>query len=189
MAIGNECIANLLPAKVPGLLNMWFCGSEANFRELFDKALAASPCILFSDEMESIAHARRGGGAGGSYDTSGRVIIQFCPKLSSALTLFIIDTTNQCDIIPFPGHSSRVSISKSIFARAVKTMISRWYNLPMWQKASPVLVTEICQRAAKNAMRDRIAAGIERQRQVEVWRAYTGRSRCHSGLNHHHVTK
>lgn len=37
---------------------MWFGESEANVRELFDKARAAAPCILFFDEMDSIAKVR-----------------------------------------------------------------------------------------------------------------------------------
>jgi transitional endoplasmic reticulum ATPase len=65
-AIANECGANFISVKGPELLNMYFGGSEANFRELFDKARAASPCILFFDEMDSIAHARGSGGAGSS---------------------------------------------------------------------------------------------------------------------------
>jgi SpoVK/Ycf46/Vps4 family AAA+-type ATPase len=40
--------------------------SEANVRELFDKARAASPCILMFDEMDSIAKTRASGSAGGS---------------------------------------------------------------------------------------------------------------------------
>lgn len=34
---------------------MWFGESESNVRELFEKARAAAPCILFFDEMDSIA--------------------------------------------------------------------------------------------------------------------------------------
>jgi transitional endoplasmic reticulum ATPase len=45
---------------------MWFGESEANVRDLFDKARAAAPCILFFDEMDSIAKARGSGGGGGS---------------------------------------------------------------------------------------------------------------------------
>lgn len=37
---------------------MWFGESEANVRELFDKARAAAPCILFFDELDSIAKVR-----------------------------------------------------------------------------------------------------------------------------------
>ena len=37
---------------------MWFGESESNVRELFEKARAAAPCILFFDEMDSIAKVR-----------------------------------------------------------------------------------------------------------------------------------
>lgn len=56
---------------------MWFGESEANVRDVFDKARAAAPCVLFFDELDSIAKARGGGGgdAGGAAD---RVINQVC---------------------------------------------------------------------------------------------------------------
>ena len=50
-AIANECGANFISIKGPELLTQWFGESEANVRELFDKARAASPCILMFDEM------------------------------------------------------------------------------------------------------------------------------------------
>ncbi|KAL7521812.1 hypothetical protein ACHAWF_000295 [Thalassiosira exigua] len=50
--------------KGPELVNAWFGGSEANVCDLFNKTRAASLCILFFDEMESIAHARGGRGEG-----------------------------------------------------------------------------------------------------------------------------
>jgi transitional endoplasmic reticulum ATPase len=64
-AIANECGANFISIKGPELLTQWFGESEANVRELFDKARAASPCILMFDEMDSIAKTR--GGGGGKY--------------------------------------------------------------------------------------------------------------------------
>ena len=33
---------------------MWFGESEANVRDVFDKARAAAPCVLFFDELDSI---------------------------------------------------------------------------------------------------------------------------------------
>lgn len=60
-AIANECGANFVSIKGPELLTQWFGESEANVRELFDKARAASPCILMFDEMDSIAKTRGGG--------------------------------------------------------------------------------------------------------------------------------
>lgn len=54
------------------MLSMWFGESEANIREIFDKARGAAPCVLFFDELDSIATAR--GGNNGDSGASDRVI-------------------------------------------------------------------------------------------------------------------
>ncbi|RZB46839.1 Cell division cycle protein 48-like [Glycine soja] len=54
-AIANECQANFISVKGPELLTMWFGESEANVREIFDKAKQSAPCVLFFDELDSIA--------------------------------------------------------------------------------------------------------------------------------------
>ncbi len=74
-AIANECQANFISIKGPELLTMWFGESEANVRDIFDKARSAAPCVLFFDELDSIAKSRGGsvGDAGGAAD---RVINQ-----------------------------------------------------------------------------------------------------------------
>jgi len=59
-AIANECQANLFSTKGPELLTMWFGESEANVRDVFDKARSAAPCFLFFDELDSIAKSRVG---------------------------------------------------------------------------------------------------------------------------------
>lgn len=47
---------------------MWFGESEANVRDVFDKARAAAPCVLFFDELDSIAKSRGGNvGDGGKW--------------------------------------------------------------------------------------------------------------------------
>ena len=187
-AIANECGANFLSVKGPELLNMWFGGSEANVRNLFDKARAASPCILFFDEMDSIARSRGGGGGGGSSETSDRVINQILSEIDgmgSGKTLFIIGATNRPDIldpgimrpgrldqliyIPLPDKESRVSIFK---ANLRKSPVSDDVNISqpadVTEGFSGADITEICQRAAKNAIRESIGAGIERQNRVEA---------------------
>ena len=40
------------------MLTMWFGESEANVRDVFDKARSAAPCVMFFDELDSIAKAR-----------------------------------------------------------------------------------------------------------------------------------
>jgi transitional endoplasmic reticulum ATPase len=57
-AIANECGANFISVKGPELLTMWFGESEANVRDLFDKARAAAPCIVFLDEVRRIPFLR-----------------------------------------------------------------------------------------------------------------------------------
>lgn len=58
----------LPPPQGPELLTMWFGESEANVRDVFDKARAAAPCVLFFDELDSIAKARGGSvGDGGGW--------------------------------------------------------------------------------------------------------------------------
>ena len=64
-AIANECQANFISIKGPELLTMWFGESEANVRDVFDKARQAAPCVLFFDELDSIAKSRGGSGGDG----------------------------------------------------------------------------------------------------------------------------
>ncbi|CAK8988509.1 Cell division cycle protein 48 homolog (Valosin-containing protein homolog) (VCP), partial [Durusdinium trenchii] len=69
-AVASECSANFVSIKGPELLTMWFGESEANVREVFDKARAAAPCVLFFDELDSVGVARGSsqGDAGGAGD-------------------------------------------------------------------------------------------------------------------------
>ena len=69
-AVANECSSNFISVKGPELLTMWFGESEANVREIFDKARAAAPCVLFFDELDSVGQARGSsmGDAGGAGD-------------------------------------------------------------------------------------------------------------------------
>ena len=165
---------------------MWFGESEANVRELFDKARAAAPCILFFDEMDSIAKAR-GSGAGGS-EAGDRVINQILTEIDGVgarKSVFVIGATNRPDIldnavtrpgrldqliyIPLPDYESRVSIFK---ANLRKSPIAPDVNVEAMaeklQGFSGADITEICQRAAKNAIRESIAAQIERAQKIEA---------------------
>ena len=185
-AIAKECGANFISVKGPELLNAWFGGSEANVRNLFDKARAASPCILFFDEMDSIARAR-GSGGGGASETSDRVINQILSEIDgmgSGKTLFIIGATNRPDIldpgimrpgrldqliyIPLPDRESRISIFKANLRKSPIADDLKLEKLAdVTEGFSGADITEICQRAAKNAIRDSITAQIERQKRVE----------------------
>lgn len=180
-AIANECGLNFISIKGPELLTMWFGQSEANVRDLFDKARAAAPCILFFDEIDSIAKARGGGRDGGS-DASDRVINQILTEIDGVgakKSVFVIGATNRPDIldsavtrpgrldqliyIPLPDFKSRVSVFKSNLRRSpVAPDVDISSMATACEGMSGADITEVCQRAARNAVRDSVDAELNR---------------------------
>lgn len=57
-AIASECNASFLSVGISEVLNMWMGQSERNLADLFEKARAQRPCVLFFDELDALAFAR-----------------------------------------------------------------------------------------------------------------------------------
>lgn len=96
-AVANECAANFISIKGPELLSMWFGESESNIRDIFDKARAAAPCVVFLDELDSIAKSR-GGSVGDAGGASDRVVNQLLTELDgmgAKKNVFVIGATNR----------------------------------------------------------------------------------------------
>lgn len=189
-AIANECGANFISIKGPELLTMWFGESEANVRDLFEKARASAPCILFFDELDSIAKAR-GSGFGGGSDAGDRVINQILTEIDGIGTkksVFVIGATNRPDIldsaitrpgrldqliyIPLPDRPSRVSIFKSNLRKSplapdvdIDDMAERCEGF------SGADITEVCQRAARNAIRELVTKLNEQKSKLQQWKS------------------
>lgn len=127
-AVATESEANFIAVKGPEFLNKWVGESEKAVRETFRKARQASPCVIFMDEIDSIAPER---GTGGDNNVTERVISQLLTEmdgLESLNDVVIIAATNRPDImdqallrpgrfdksifIGPPDHDSRVSIFK-----------------------------------------------------------------------------
>jgi len=180
-AIANECGANFLSVKGPELLTQWFGESEANVRELFDKARAAAPCILMFDEMDSIAKARGSGGPGSS-EAGDRVINQILTEIDGVgarKNVFCIGATNRPDVldpavirpgrldqliyIPLPDYESRVAIFRAALRKApLDPSIDLTVLARSTHGFSGADITEICQTASKLAIREAILAEEER---------------------------
>ena len=99
-AIATECSANFISIKGPELLTKWFGESEANIRNLFNKARGASPCILFFDEIDSIARMR--GSSLGGHGAGDRVMNQLLTEMDGInpnKQIFIIAASNRPDIV------------------------------------------------------------------------------------------
>lgn len=100
-AVANECSANFISIKGPELLTMWFGESEANVREIFDKARSAAPCVLFFDELDSIGISR-GHGAGDAGGAGDRVMNQLLTEMDgigAKKNIFFIGATNRPEIL------------------------------------------------------------------------------------------
>ena len=99
-AAANESEANFISVKGPELLNKFVGESEKAVREVFRKARQASPCIIFFDEIDSVAPVR-GSGSSDSNVTE-RVISQFLTEmdgLEELRNVVIIAATNRPDIV------------------------------------------------------------------------------------------
>jgi ribosome biogenesis ATPase len=61
-AAAADCGANFISIKGPELLNKYVGESERAIRQLFSRARAAKPCVVFFDELDALAPRRGGGG-------------------------------------------------------------------------------------------------------------------------------
>ena len=182
-AVANECSSNFISIKGPELLTMWFGESEANVRDVFDKARAAAPCVLFFDELDSVGIARGGGGGGDAGGASDRVLNQLLTEMDGVgakKNLFFIGATNRPDIldealirpgrldqliyIPLPDKPSRVNIIKAVLRKSpVAPNVSMDFLAELTDGFTGADLTELCQRATKAAIRESIEADEQRK--------------------------
>ncbi|QRV98170.1 AAA family ATPase [Ceratobasidium sp. AG-Ba] len=97
-AVAKECGLNFISVKGPELLNKYIGQSEQSVRDIFDRASAAKPCVLFLDEFDSIAPKR-------GHDSTGvtdRVVNQMLTQMDGAEGLdgvYVLAATSRPDLI------------------------------------------------------------------------------------------
>jgi len=125
-AVATESEANFVSVRGPELLSKWVGESERGIREIFRRARQASPCVIFFDEIDSIAPIR---GAGGETAVTERVVSQLLTELDGMENMrgvVVLAATNRADMIdsallrpgrfdkiiqiPLPDKESRKSI-------------------------------------------------------------------------------
>ncbi len=128
-AVATETETNFISIKGPEVLSKWVGESEKAVREMFRKARTAAPCIIFIDEIDSIA-PHRGGGDDGSRAVE-RVVDSLLTEmdgLQGLKNVLVIGATNRPDIldpalmragrfdrvieIPHPDEPTRLEIFK-----------------------------------------------------------------------------
>ena len=130
-AVANGSGANFISIKGPELLNKFVGESERAVRQVFARARASAPCVIFFDELDALC-PKRGGGGESSNGVSERVVNQLLTEmdgLESRRNVFVIAATNRPDIIdpamlrpgrldkllyvPLPSPKDRVSILRT----------------------------------------------------------------------------
>ena len=125
-AVATESEANFVSVRGPELLSKWVGESERGIREIFRRARQAAPCVIFFDEIDSIAPIR---GAGGETAVTERVVSQLLTELDGMENMHgvvVLAATNRADMIdtallrpgrfdkiiqiPLPDKESRRSI-------------------------------------------------------------------------------
>lgn len=103
-AIATEFSLNFFSIKGPELLNMYIGESEANVRRVFQRARDARPCVVFFDELDSVAPKR--GNQGDSGGVMDRIVSQLLAELDGMSEgaggsggVFVIGATNRPDLL------------------------------------------------------------------------------------------
>lgn len=104
-AIATNFSLNFFSVKGPELLNMYIGESEANVRRVFQKARDAKPCVIFFDELDSVAPKR--GNQGDSGGVMDRIVSQLLAELDGMSGggenggdgVFVVGATNRPDLL------------------------------------------------------------------------------------------
>lgn len=147
-AVAKECGLHFISVKGPELLNKYIGASEKSVRDLFERAQAAKPCVLFFDEFDSIAPKR-------GHDSTGvtdRVVNQLLTQMDGAEGLdgvYVLAATSRPDLIDaallrpgrldksllcdMPSLEDRADILKAI---ARKIALADDVNLDAWAQST-----------------------------------------------------
>jgi len=182
-AAANESDANFISVKGPELLSKWVGESEKAIREIFRKARMTAPCIVFFDEIDSIAKSR---GATFGDDVTEKVLNQLLTELDGMEELndvIFIAATNRKDLldpallrpgridreieVPLPDEKARLEILK-IHTRNMP--LAKDVDLEKIAKETEVFngadLEAICIEAGLLAMREQIKKGKEELKEI-----------------------
>jgi transitional endoplasmic reticulum ATPase len=112
-AVATESESNFISVRGPEVLSKWVGESEKAVRQIFQKARQTAPCIIFFDELDSIA-SQRGARLGDSGVTE-RIVNQLLTEMDGMMLLknvVVIGATNRPDMLDpallRPGRFDRV---------------------------------------------------------------------------------
>jgi peroxin-1 len=97
-AVAGECGLNFISVKGPEILNKYIGASEKSVRDLFERAEAAKPCVLFFDEFDSIA-PKRGHDSTGVTDRVVNMLLTMMDGAEGLSGVYVLAATSRPDLI------------------------------------------------------------------------------------------
>lgn len=175
-ALANESGLNFLAIKGPELLSKYVGESERAVREVFRKARAVAPSIVFFDEIDALASER--GSSSGSSGVGDRVLAQLLTEMDGIEQLrdvTVLAATNRPDMMDKalmrPGRLDRIvyvplpdaSTRREIFSLQFRSMpiapdVSIEELVSKTNKYSGAEITAVCREAALLALQEDIKA-------------------------------
>ncbi|KAF0436992.1 AAA-domain-containing protein [Gigaspora margarita] len=194
-ALATEAGLNFIAIKGPELFSKWVGESEKAVREVFRKARAASPSIIFFDEIDALT-VKRSTNGGGGISVADRVLSQLLNELDGIeplVNVTVVAATNRPDIIDNallrPGRIDHIlyvsppdlSSRREIFRIQLKKM-SCTMDVDIEELAietdgcSGAEIISICQDAALCAMdEDLEAKEVRREHFMKALSSFTRR--------------
>ena len=144
-AVANESGLNFVAVNGPELLNMYVGESERAVRQVFARARASSPCLVFFDELDSLCPTRSSSGSSSGADSSSsRVVNQMLCELDGVQSrpsqVFVLAATNRPDMVDpavlrpgrfdkmlyvgLPDSNGREDILKALTKQGTKPKVS-----------------------------------------------------------------
>lgn len=115
-AVASQASANFIAVNGPELLSRWVGAAEQAVRELFAKARQASPCVIFIDELDTLAPVRGSylGDSGVSDRVVGQLLIEL-DGLQNTGQILLIGATNRPDALdPALLRSGRLDLQLKV---------------------------------------------------------------------------
>ncbi len=174
-AVATESEANFIQIKGPSLLSMWVGKSEEGVRKIFERARQVAPCIIFFDEIDSLA-SRRGRDMGSK--VADQVLNQMLAEMDGIEDLneiVVIGATNRPDMLDpailRPGRFDRlVKVMPPGKEERIAVFKVHTRNMPLAKEISLQTLAEktegftgadiesICREAGMLALRDDMGA-------------------------------
>lgn len=182
-ALAGEADCSFLPITASDIVSKWIGEAAQNIRELFEKARAVAPAIIFIDEIDALASSRGGATMANSEQQAVNELLAQLSALDNE-NVFVVGTTNRLDIVdeaitragrlgetievPPPDTDARIAIlQQQLRGRPLKAETIDWAelgDLTETDAGTPPYVAadleKIADEAARAAMQEADAAVV-----------------------------